>query len=326
MTEILPDSPVIDDRVSVVLPCYNERETIIDVIESVLNVVETTELKPHIVVVDDDSADKTGYLAQSHFREDDRVEVLIRHGDEGLSSAVLDGLRCSVGQYAIVMDADGQHPPERIPELLSQLQISDIVVGSRHIDDGAIEGWPIHRRVISSVATTISRVSVPAARNLNDPMSGFFGIKRSVVDGDVLRRCDPHGYKILLELLTHARRDNEIVVDEVPITFRKRQGGESKMTMDEAVRFLEHCGGLGLVESGVGERVYPPLLIRSIELGAVTGVGLMMLYLGLWIGNVDGAFGAALIAAAGGLVTLAALRYQRTRTTWEDTEDTYAKS
>jgi len=322
----IPNETVCDGYVTIVLPCFNERATITDVVEQTLESLEGTGYDGHIVIVDDDSPDGTGRFAQSYFDDDDRVEVMIRLNEHGLSSAILDGLFCSVGRYAIVMDADGQHPPERIPEIVSSLEDSDIVVGSRHIDGGSIEGWPIRRRVISSVATTIASLSIPSARRLQDPMSGFFGIDRTTVDVEVLQQCDPHGYKLLLELLSHAEQLGDINVDEIPITFRERQGGESKMTVDEAVRFVEHCTGLGLVERGVAKHVYPPLLIRSVEFGAVTGVGLIMLYLGLWIGNVDGALGASLIAAAGGLVTLAALRYQRTRKTWNETDESYVKS
>jgi len=97
------------------------------------------------------------------------------------------------------------------------------------------------------------------------------------------------------------------------------------MTIDEVVRFVEHCAGLGLVAIGAAERVYPPLVIRSIELGAFVGAALMMLFLGLWLGNVEGAAGAALIAAAGSAVTIAVLRYYRTRETWESTDERFAK-
>ena len=151
-------------------------------------------------------------------------------------------------------------------------------------------------------------------------MSGFFVVDREVVDDDVLSKCDPHGYKILLELLARA---DDIDVAEVPITFRDRQGGESKLTLDEIVRFLEHTAGLGLQERDVDLAV--PQAVRALELGATSSLAFCVLMLGLILGGVDGAGGAALIGFAGGLLTLGLNRFIRAGESWTDTEERYAK-
>ena len=157
-----------DADVSVILPTYNEVETIVEVIADVVAELALEPYEFEVLVVDDDSPDGTARIVREHYRDMDRVEVLRRTRDRGLSSAVLDGLRFTRGRYAVVMDADGQHPAEELPELLDALQDADVVVGSRHVDGGSIEGWPVSRVITSKVATLLARGLVPAARQLTD--------------------------------------------------------------------------------------------------------------------------------------------------------------
>jgi len=315
-------SSSVNADVSLILPTYNERETVRDVLETARAELETSGYTVEVLVVDDDSPDGTGQFVEQTYADDDDVKAIIRHDDAGLSSAVLDGLRRSTGRYAVVMDADGQHPPWRTSNLITQLNHgADIAIGSRHASGGGIQSWSRTRRVVSAVASVTARALVPSTRPTSDLMSGFFVVDREVVDDDVLSKCDPHGYKILLELLARA---DDIDVAEVPITFRDRQGGESKLTLDEIVRFLEHTAGLGLEERGVS--VAAPQLIRSLEFGLNTTLAMFLLMLGLITGDVDGAVGAALIGAAGSLLTFALLRLFRTDESWGDSDERYAKS
>lgn len=319
--------------VSVVLPTYNERETIIDVVDDVLEEVGKAfgQEEVHVVVVDDDSPDGTGRFVEEVYATDQRVEVIHRKHDQGLSSAVLDGFRCAAGRYAVCMDADGQHPANRIPSLVQALQTGvkdggeprDLVVGSRHVDGGSIEGWPVSRKVTSKVATLLARAFVPAARKIQDPMSGFFAIDRLTFNEDVLDAADPHGYKIMLEL---AALVPDAKVAEVPITFRDRQGGESKLTLDEQLRFLEHIVGLWFLSKGLDKRVNPPLFVRAVETGTLVSISLTLMYSGLILGNVEGAGGAALIATSGAAIMLALQRLARSGTTWQDTEEVPPKT
>ena len=329
MNESYLDRDVVDGDtplVSVVLPTYNEAETIVDVVDELLetiNTKRTTGVDVEVIVVDDDSPDETWRIAREAFDEDDRVRVLRRTDDQGLSSAVLDGFRDARGRFAVCMDADGQHPADRVDELVDELVLgADLVVGSRHVDGGEIDGWPVSRKVTSKVATLLARAFVGPAREITDPMSGFFAVDRETFDDDVLDLADPHGYKILLELAAIVP-DAEIA--EVPITFRARQAGESKLTLDEQLRFVEHIVGLWFLGAGLDERVSPPLLVRSVEAASVVALALAMLNLGLVLGNVEGALGAGLIAAAGGTIVLGAQRLARSGDTWSSSTEVFAK-
>lgn len=308
-------------RASVVLPTYNEAETIVDVVQDVLDELGDVE----VVVVDDDSPDETWRVARDAFEDElaDRVKVVRRVNDQGLSSAVLAGFRQARGRYVVCMDADGQHPADRLDELVDELENgADLVVGSRHVDGGEIDGWPWSRKVTSKVATLLARAFVAPAREITDPMSGFFAVNRETFDDDVLDVADPHGYKILLEL---AALVPDAKIAEVPITFRARQAGESKLTVDEQLRFVEHIVGLWFLSAGLDERVNPPLLVRSVEAASVVALALAMLNVGLILGDVDGALGAGLIAAAGGTIVLGAQRLARTGTSWSDSTEVFAK-
>ena len=329
MNESYLDRDVVDGDtplVSVVLPTYNEAETIVDVVDELLetiNTKRTTGVDVEVIVVDDDSPDETWRIAREAFDEDDRVRVLRRTDDQGLSSAVLDGFRDARGRFAVCMDADGQHPADRVDELVDELVLgADLVVGSRHVDGGEIDGWPVSRKVTSKVATLLARAFVGPAREITDPMSGFFAVDRETFDDDVLDAADPHGYKILLEL---AALVPEAEIREVPITFRARQAGESKLTLDEQLRFVEHIVGLWFLGAGLDERVSPPLLVRSVEAASVVALALAMLNLGLVLGNVEGALGAGLIAAAGGTIVLGAQRLARSGDTWSSSTEVFAK-
>lgn len=313
-------------EVSVILPTYNEAATIVGVTEAVLAELERTvgANEIEVVIVDDDSPDDTYRIAEGAFAEDDRVIVTCRRNDQGLSSALLYGLRYgAVGDVCVCMDADGQHPPGRLQDLVAAIEDgADLAIGSRHADGGSIEGWSRWRRLTSAVATYVARGLVPPARSVTDPMSGFFAVSRECFDDEVLAAADPHGYKLLLEL-TALAPDAEIA--EVPITFCDRRAGTSKLTLDEQLRFVEHCTTLWFLSIGLDERVNPPLLIRSVEAAALVAFALPVLYLGLILGDVDGAAGAALIGMAGAAFMLALTRLARTDESWSDTEEVYAK-
>jgi dolichol-phosphate mannosyltransferase len=142
-----------------------------------------------------------------------------------LVSAILDGIRFSTGQFILVMDADFSHSPSLIPKMVQELMSSDvdIVVASRYVEGGRIRGWPLKRRLISKGAVKIAQYGLPIKREIKDPMSGFFALKRHVLN-DI--KIDSGGYKILLEILVKA---NNARVKEIPYTFTNRKLGKSKL-------------------------------------------------------------------------------------------------
>lgn len=297
-------------EISVVLPTYNERETILSVLHELEQALVCSECRGwEVIVVDDDSEDLTWELVRDHYSDESRVRVIRRTEEKGLSSAVLTGFAEATGQTLVCMDADGQHPAEKVPDLVAASD-GGIAVGSRHTDGGSIDGWPLSRRLISSVAATVSHVSIPSSRRLSDPMSGFFAVDSDVVTDDVIEAVDPHGYKILLELIVATNPD----ISEVSITFDCRQAGESKLTVDEQVRYLEHTADLGMEDRGLD--VKGPLLIRSVELGLGTGLTILLLISGTIIGGLDGAVGAGLIGGAGAVWCFAMMRYLNTSESW----------
>lgn len=299
-------------EISVVLPTYNERETILSVLHELEQALVCSGCSGwEVIVVDDDSDDLTWELVRDHYGVDSRVRVIRRTEESGLSSAVLTGFREATGKALVCMDADGQHPAEKVSDLVAASD-GGFAVGSRHTDGGEIEGWPWSRRVISSVAKTVSHVGIPSSRRLSDPMSGFFAVDSEVVTEDVIKQADPHGYKILLELVVSTKAP----INEVPITFDCRQAGESKLTVDEQVHFLEHTADLGLDDRGFN--FHAPLLIRSVELGMATGSAVLLLLVGIIVGGLDGAVGAGLIGGSGALFSLAMVRYLGTEASWED--------
>ncbi|MFQ6129070.1 MAG: glycosyltransferase [Thermoplasmata archaeon] len=231
------------EKVSIIVPTYNERENIQELIERVFRALEASGIRGEVVVVDDDSPDNTGIKAQELASAND-VKVVIRKGERGLSSAVLRGFEVASGDILGVMDADMSHPPESIPDLVEPIAKgeADIVLGSRFVEGGRIENWPLSRRIISKGAEVLSK----PLTNATDPMSGLFFMKRSVIEGVKL---DPRGFKIGLEILIKGNYDS---LAEVPITFVDRKAGKSKLGGLEYADYLLHILNLYLFRKGVG--------------------------------------------------------------------------
>lgn len=193
-----------------------------------------------LIFVDDDSRDGTVELCAELVRDGFPVKLLVRTARfAGLSGAVLAGLAIARSDLFVVMDADLQHPPERIPALLEPIERgeAEFSLGSRYIDGGGIaEEWSAFRRLNSRVATLSAK---PFAGGVQDPMSGFFALPRRVYERG--RHVAPTGYKIALELLCKCRANP---VREVPIFFAERERGKSKLSLKEQLRYLEHLSRL----------------------------------------------------------------------------------
>ncbi len=156
-----------------------------------------------------------------------------------MSGAVLEGMKIARGEYLLVMDADLQHPPEKIDELISLLEKneSDFSLGSRYIPGGGThQKWSLFRQLNSRISTFLAS---PFAGKTHDPMSGFFALRRSTYER--AQRLMPLGYKIGLELMCKCRVKN---AREIPIHFGPRQHGESKLTLKQQFKYLEHLSRL----------------------------------------------------------------------------------
>ena len=225
---------------SVILPTYNESQTIRPIVSQLLESAHVGE----IVVVDDDSPDKTWRVVRESFSSS-RVSAIRRTEESGLSSAVLRGFDAADGDALAVMDSDGQHPVGSAVTLLRAVAEtgSDLAVGTRRNEQGMVaDDWPLHRRTLSWGATALSWAAVPPARDLSDPMSGLFAVDADLVDA-VREQLRPTGYKILLELLARCPVED---VEEYGYTFRERAAGGSNLDAVEYVRFAKHLGRLSV--------------------------------------------------------------------------------
>jgi glycosyltransferase involved in cell wall biosynthesis len=228
-----PSETARERSVSIIIPTYNERENIERVVERCRDAL--ADYRFEIVVVDDDSPDKTWRLVADSYEDAETVRIVRRTEESGLATAVSRGFDEASYECCAVIDADLQHPPEKLPELIEAFEDgADIAIGSRHVAGGGVENWSRFRRVISRGAMTITKLALPPTRGIADPMSGFFAIRRELIDDVALA---PTGYKILLEVLMKC--DYEHVV-EIPYVFTERERGESKLTPDEYWEFLEH--------------------------------------------------------------------------------------
>ncbi|RMD45280.1 glycosyltransferase family 2 protein [Candidatus Pacearchaeota archaeon] len=220
---------------SIVIPTYNEKDNIKNIVQKVLSEFKKNKIKGELIIVDDNSPDGTGKILDNLKKSEKRLIVIKRKAKLGLSSAVLDGWKVARGNVLGVMDADLSHPPEKIIELYNPLKKGDanIAIGSRYIPGGKIIGWGIKRKMMSRVATLLSRVFT----EVRDPMSGFFLVKKECIKNAGL---NPRGFKILLEVLIKCK---SLKIKEVPITFTNRIRGKSKAGIGEVLSLLKNLAG-----------------------------------------------------------------------------------
>lgn len=219
-------------KFSLVVPTFNERENIPELLQLLYaNLGESTF---EIIIVDDDSPDRTWELADQLRHQYPGLRVIRRQDEKGLSSAVLKGFEAAEGEFLGVIDADLSHDIRILPELINACaKGADIAVGSRRVPGGGATAWPWHRRMMSSVATMISKVVLGAT--LSDPMSGYFVVRRPLYES-CQHRLAPMGYKILLELFCKGKPRN---VKEVPYVFRDRKQGYSKLSGSVIKQYLQ---------------------------------------------------------------------------------------
>lgn len=215
---------------SVIVPTYNERDSLPILIDRLAHVAAGVVLE--VVIVDDDSPDGTGALAEELARTSPMpIRVVHRPGKAGLASAVMDGVAVSRGATVTIMDADLSHPPELLPDLAQAVADgADVAVASRYVPRGGIEAWPLLRRLVSRGATALARVGL--GLSVRDPLSGFFAARRTLLTGGTYRRL---GYKLLMEILAIHRRARVV---EIPYRFVDRGQGASKLSPGEIVDFL----------------------------------------------------------------------------------------
>jgi dolichol-phosphate mannosyltransferase len=229
-----PETPVI----SLVIPTFNESANIGELLAR-LTVALPAQAPCEVIFVDDSTDDTPAVITEAASRS--RLAVSVHHRElpeGGLGGAVALGLRQASAPWIVVMDADLQHPPALVPDLVTagQRAEADLVVATRYARGGSRAGLDGgFRKLASGGSTALARTVFPRRlRHVSDPMSGFFAVRATSLDPDVLR---PLGYKILLELVVRCQLRQ---VTEVPYQFQDRFAGESKANFGEGLRFVRH--------------------------------------------------------------------------------------
>lgn len=214
---------------TIVVPTYNERERLAELVDAVLAAAERAHVALELVIVDDNSPDGTGVLADE-LATTRPMQVVRRAGKLGLGTAVVAGFAVAHAPIVGVMDADFSHPPSLVPTLLAAMRETgaDVVIGSRYIPGGSTPDWPWSRRLLSRVGCWLARPVAP----IHDAASGFFIIRRDIAQQVQIQAG---GFKICLELLVRGAPNHVL---EVPFRFDDRELGESKMSKKEAAGYL----------------------------------------------------------------------------------------
>lgn len=221
--------------VSIVVPTFREAENLAELADRAFAAFDSSGLRGEMIVVDDDSRDGTidvvRRLASKH-----PIRLITRTQERGLSSAVLCGFGQAKGEILVCMDADLSHPPESLPDLIAPIAAgsADFAIGSRYVAGGRTkEDWGAFRKLNSLVATWLARPLTDA----QDPMAGFFCLRRETLRHAEAAGLDPIGYKIALEILVKSQCGRVV---EIPIEFSDRLHGKSKLTPRQQWLYLRH--------------------------------------------------------------------------------------
>eukprot|EP01063_Lacrimia_lanifica_P002810 TRINITY_DN11518_c0_g1_i1.p2 TRINITY_DN11518_c0_g1~~TRINITY_DN11518_c0_g1_i1.p2 ORF type:complete len:264 (+),score=111.26 TRINITY_DN11518_c0_g1_i1:71-862(+) len=225
-------------NVSVVVPTYKEAANLGQLTKRLFAALKKAGMDDvELLIVDDNSPDDTSKVCKVLKEEGYNIRLIVRTKERGLSSAVLRGFDDGFGSHLICMDADLQHPPETVPDMIKALRTPgiDFTLGTRYGDAGGVsEGWPLHRRIISGGARMLARPLSP----LSDPMTGFFGITRATYES-AKPVVSPIGYKIALELYVKSKISPR-QLKEVSFVFGTREEGESKLTGKVMIHYIKH--------------------------------------------------------------------------------------
>ncbi len=213
-------------RALVIFPTYNERDNI----EKIVHAVLPMDPRIHVLIVDDNSPDGTGEIADRLAAQEPKVKVLHRERKEGLGRAYIAGFKWAIEQkfdFIFEMDADFSHGPEYLKDFLKEIQNHDLVIGSRYISGVNVINWPMSRLLLSYFANKYTRV-VTGLR-LHDATGGFKCFRREVLEAINLDDVHSTGYSFQIEMSMRAWKKNFRMI-EIPIIFYERRAGTSKMS------------------------------------------------------------------------------------------------
>ena len=275
-------------KLSLIVPTFNESRNLEELLRRVTATLDSCIPGAYeLIVVDDDSPDRTWALAMQLADRCPALRVMRRRVEKGLSTAVIRGWQAARGQVLAVIDADLQHPPEILTALWRAVAAgADLAVGSRHTGGGGVSDWSALRRALSRGAQLLGFCVLPGVvGRVSDPMSGYFMVRRTSIASATL---SPLGYKILIEVLGRGRIGR---IAEVGYVFRERSAGESKVTARLYVEYLRHLLRLRL-------SLLPARFPRFAAVG-LSGVAVDMGLLWLLKGGLGWSLTPAKLVAAG---------------------------
>ena len=227
----------VNPQISIIVPTYNESQNIVGILKSIHDNIPKG-LYTETIVVDDNSPDGTGKIVEDYISNikkiaENTINIVHRKAKNGLSSAILNGIQTAKGETIVVMDSDFSHPPQIIPKMIDAFKQyqCDLVVASRYITGGNIQGWTTKRKLMSKIATSIAKNGLGI--KTKDPMSGFFAFKKNIIKE---LNFDAIGYKILLEMLVKTKG---VKVKEIPYTFENRKLGSSKLDSSTIIDYFK---------------------------------------------------------------------------------------
>lgn len=229
-------------RVVTIIPTYNEIESLPLTLGRLRAAVPSSD----VLIVDDNSPDGTGDLADRAAAADDQVHVLHRTGKEGLGAAYIAGFRWAMERkydLLVEMDADGSHRPEQLQSLLDVVDEADLVIGSRWVRGGSVENWPLRRTLLSRAGSFYSRIMLGLP--VRDITAGFRVFRRTTLEALDLSAVESVGYGFQVDMTFRVARLGLRIV-EVPITFVERELGASKMSGNIVVEAILNVTRWGL--------------------------------------------------------------------------------
>ncbi len=229
-------------KLAVIIPTYNEKETLPSLIEELVHEIKKIAEKFFIIIMDDASPDGTGQIAEELNKKYGNITVVHREKKLGLGSAYKEGFRLALDKFApdfiVQMDADHSHDPKEIPQMVQKIQGHDYVVASRHVAGASILGWGTYRKTLHSTACTIARMC--AGIKISDPTSGFRIFRKDVLNSINFAQIKSKGFAFQIEVLCLLKRMGFNGI-ELPTKFVNRKEGESKMDVTETLQFIKTC-------------------------------------------------------------------------------------
>ncbi len=229
-------------NISIVIPTYNEKDTLPALIEKLSRELKKIAEKFSIIIMDDASPDGTGKIAQDLNKKYQNITVIERTSKLGLGSAYKQGFQIALDRfdpdYVVQMDADNSHDPKEISTMANKIKNHDYVIASRHLPGSIIVGWGTGRKLLHTVAGSFAKGC--AKLEIKDPTSGFRMFKKNVLNMVNFSEIKSEGFAFQVELLCYLRRKGLHGI-EIPTRFVNREIGKSKMGFGEVIQFSKMC-------------------------------------------------------------------------------------